>query len=659
MTNNMSVFSFINSQILFYLSVIVILFIPGYFLLLAVFGKNEDKISKLERFIFSFGLSLIIVNFIAFTYSKLNIPITALSSVLGVLFFSLACFGIYLYCHSRAGGNDKDKLFSFSKKQFVLIFLLLFLTIFIKTAYLSGTVAPTSTDMGHHMYWVKLITETHKLPDYEGMPDFIIGEHIAISEIAMISQLDVFSALPVIFLLIINLLSILVVFVFTLRIFKNKNIAILTLLFLGVLFAISSPQAKFVSGGVMGNILGNLLMPMAFYFYFRAIESLFTNPPLPLGEDVAYSRQERDFANSKKFLSLGILSTFGLFYTHHLTAFIFLFVFSLAIFIFLAINYKDLVVILRKFSKIIFSFPVIMTFLAGLIFFFFIFTPTYISTSAVGTAVGAPSKATREGLSINNLKSSVGEARLALGAIGFILLIIGYRKKNFGFALASSWTAMIFLMSTKPDLIFINLPSSRIGNYLSYPLAILSSYAFYKIFHPDFSNLKKLGFKDDIKNPVFNSLFFGAFLLIGVFALSEGFLDSAQAVKKSPDFTPLVKTFDASEYLKKNINKEDVVLKDHNYIIGDSWIKLFFMQNYRYPLSRGYFKRYEDPTKPREMCTLHMISNPSGNEAVDCFSETKTNFLMINPLYDSSQFKKLKDFDAIYNNGGVAIYHRK
>jgi len=63
------------------------------------------------------------------------------------------------------------------------------------------------------------------------------------------------------------------------------------------------------------------------------------------------------------------------------------------------------------------------TFLIGILFFFFIFTPTYIQTSAVETAVGAPSKNTRAGLSLTTLKNSLGEARMALGFLGILILI--------------------------------------------------------------------------------------------------------------------------------------------------------------------------------------------------------------------------------------------
>lgn len=675
-------FSAVYSQILLYFSLAIIMFLPGYFLLLAIFGQDEKSISLFERFVLSFGLGLIITDFIAFAFSKAHILITATSSILGSVIFCAICFGIYKSkeetrkavepLKSGSTANTASNLFSFSKNQFILILLLLFLTIFIKVTYLSGTVAPTTTDLGHHTYWIKTLVETGQLPTYDGMPDFIIGEHIALGEMAMINGLSFFSAFPVVFLLLINILGILTVFTLTLRIFKNKDIAILVLLFLGVLFAVSSPQAKFVSGGVMGNIMGNFILPLAFYFYYRAMEFWENKTPLPLyseGDLPAVLRTTRQvgvssnleterIGDARIFLSLAIFTTFGLFYTHHLTAFIFLFVLTLLIPLFLVVNFGQIKTLLSQTSKIIFSLPMMATFFTGLIFFFFIFTPNYVKTSAVDTAVGTPSKSTREGLTITNIKNSVGEARLTLGFLGLVFLAFYYRKKNFGFAIITAWAVMLFVMSYAPQLLFVNLPSSRIGNYLSYPLAILSAYGFFSIFHPDFSKFKKLRANDPQKLIPLKFLR-SAFLLVVIFVFISGLKDSADAFKKSPNFTPTLETFNASAYLNKNTAKSDIVLKDHNYLSGDTWMKLLFMRGYTYPLSRGYFKRYEDPTKPREMCTLYMISQPDTPDAKNCFASTQTKYLMVNPRYDSSQFAKLKNFDEIYNSGGVAVYYRK
>lgn len=647
---------FIQSQILFYLSIAVVMFLPGWFLLLAVFGRSEKNISVLERFIFSLSLGIIVANFIAFAYSRFNLPVTAFSSIAGTLVFCVVCFGIYKKLHQNQAKKEKNdvrvaaenfvknknSLFNFSKNQLTLIFLFLFLTVFIKVAYLSGTVAPTATDMGHHMYWTKLIAETHQLPDYEGMPDFIVGEHVVLAEIAMIGGLSVFSAFPVVFLLFVNILGILTVFLLTIRIFQSKNVAILTLLFLGILFAVSSPQAKFISGGVLGNILGNMLMPLTFYFYFRAVEIL-------TGE--ALEKIETDdhpaIAESGKFLSLGIFSTFGLFYTHHLTAFIFLFVWALLTLLFFALNYKKIKNIAVIVIRVIFSRSVIATLAVCLIFFFFVFTPNYMKKDAVERAVGTPSKSTREGLSLTNLKNSVGEVRIALGFFGLLALAAAYKRRNFGFAIIASWAIMLFVMSVWPRILLVDLPSSRIGNYLGYPLAILSAFGLYSVFNSKtFSSIPEKFLKS-------------ALMVILIFIFTSGLKDSADAFKKAPDFVPTLETFAASRYLANNTNSDEMLLKDHNYLAGDTWMKLFFMRGYTYPLSRSYFRRYEDPTNLRETCTLSMISIPAGAEAEACYAKTATKYIMVNPRYDSSQFAKLKNFNSVYNSGGVAVYYRK
>jgi hypothetical protein len=619
---------FLENQILFYLSVVSVLFVPGYFLLLAVFGKS-GIVSILEKFILSFGLSIVIVDFIFFLYSKIGISLTRFSTLSGIGILALLCFAIFKF-HKQKDSIAEATFLKFTLKEFGLLIMLLFLTLFIKVTYLSGTVLPTSTDMGHHMYWSKWLVDNHALPTYDGMPDFIIGEHIIFGAIALIGGFSFLSAFPPALLLLVNVFSILAVFILVLRIFENKTIALLTLFFLGVAFAISSPQAKFVSGGVVGNVMGNLLVPIVFYFYYRAFSFFKTNAPVATIE--------------KKFFALAIFTNFGLFYTHHLTSFIFLFVFAFLLVLFLLANIREIKKIIITALRMFFSPPVISVFVLCVIFFFFIFTPTYIKNSAVDTAVGTPSKATREGLSLATLKSMIGEARLTFGFIGLILLLFYYNRKNFGHAILISWATMIFVMSSYPRLIFINLPSDRIGNYLSYPLAILSAYGLFSIFN-------HLKFKN-------NTLIRTTFLLVFIFIAVNGLSDSAASITHSNDPTELVQTFHASSYLNEKTDDTDIILKDHNYITADSWMKLFFMRGYKYPDSRGYFKRYNDPTKPREMCTLYMISNPNSPEADNCFTQTNTKYLMVNPQFDSAQFKKLANFDQIYLSDTIAIYYK-
>ena len=300
---------------------------------------------------------------------------------------------------------------------------------------------------------------------------------------------------------------------------------------------------------------------------------------------------------------------------------------------------------MKRFFQIIFSKEVLLTFFVGLIFFFWVFTPTYVQPQAVGTAVGTPSKNTRAGLDLLDMLKSIGEARLALGFIGLVILFFSWQKEKFGYALTASWMLMIYIMSSFPALLFINLPSDRIGNYLSYPAALLSAYATFFIFRR-------------LTDSLYKKTIWILFLLICVWAVSEGVTESISAIRNPIATEKLAQTFSAAQFVDNHLGDNDQVLKDHNYLTGDTWIKLFFMRGYTYPLSRSLFKRYEDETKPREMCTLQMISTPDTPEAKECFKKTEVNFLMVNPQFDGAQFRRNKNFNGIYSAPEIAVFYR-
>ena len=199
---------------------------------------------------------------------------------------------------------------------------------------------------------------------------------------------------------------------------------------------------------------------------------------------------------------------------------------------------------------------------------------------------------------------------------------------------------MIYIMSTQPHLLFVNLPSNRIGNYLTYPIAILGAYAFYFVF----------------KNSKNNYLVKLSFLLLLTFIFAGGISDSVSAFKTKNSVNELSQTFSASDYLAKNTVLEDKILKDHNYLTSDSWMKIFFMRGYRYPDSRGLFGRYEDSN--REQCTLQMISDPNGEIAKQCFTDSRTDFIVVNPKFDGGQFKKLENFNQVYAGSDITVFYR-
>ncbi len=636
---------FISQQLLFYFAIILVLFLPGWFLLNLIEARRK-YFSLLEKFVISVGLSIISVDFLLIIIGRAGITINKVSVIFLILAFVLL---LQLITHiikksynkiHRPEENVINNKESFSKNQIILIVLILFLTIFIKTVYLQGTIFPSATDLGHHVYWSKLISETGELPIYQerdiaeidgkyqiGEPqkidDFIIGEHLIFAAINLISGADFVSSFPSLVLFFINIIGILAIFILALKLFEDshdsKNISIIALLLIGPLYAISSSQAKFVSGGVAGNIIGNLLIPLAFYFYVRALRE-----------------------KKSSFLALAIFLTAGISYTHHLSAFIFIFVFLASLAIFIIFNIKNTGNLSREWLHLVFS-PSVIIILMIIGAIALIYLPSYLETSAVETIAGVPTKSTKTGLSFTQLSYAAGEARMALGMAGLFIIFI-FRKKKIETALLAGWIAAIFLMSWKPGWLHLNIPSARIANYFPFPLALTGAFALAWIFQ----QLKKSSFNKKM-------LLVFCFLFL-TFAVINGFYDNSQSLKEA-DNKGEVQTFYSARYLAEKTDGQDVILKDHNFIPADSWMKIFFTRDYNYPLTRSFFFRYEE-NPSREHCTFNMISSPNLPEGQKCFNDLGVNFIVVNPACDSAQFEKSNNFWQIYNSGDISIFYK-
>src|SRR4030042_4192628 len=79
---------FIYNQIAFFFSLVLILFLPGFFLLnLIEVGKKY--FSSLEKFIISAGLSIVAVNFLLIIIGRSGIAINKTSVLFSIIFFVL------------------------------------------------------------------------------------------------------------------------------------------------------------------------------------------------------------------------------------------------------------------------------------------------------------------------------------------------------------------------------------------------------------------------------------------------------------------------------------------------------------------------------------------------------------------------------------------
>ncbi|MDD5083454.1 MAG: hypothetical protein PHT88_00765 [Candidatus Moranbacteria bacterium] len=672
---------FIQEQVLFFIAIFLVLFVPGLVLLRSFF---KHSFTSLECFVFSVPLSIAATNFLMITLGRSGITLMVASIIASIIAFTLVTFLVSKAIPQKTTQEKRSGIKPFTKNQGRLIILILILTIFIKTIYLSQVILPTATDLGHHMYWSKSIAVTGELPQYvernivrsetdgtyalgeaEPIDDFIIGEHLIFAAIALIAGLDFISGFPAIILLLINIFSLLALFLFVLRAFSHRSlaktgisantVAILTLFVLGPLYTIASPQAKFVSGGVIGNTIGNLFIPVILYCYWRALQE-----------------------KSSKLLTLAFFLTFGLVYIHHLSTLVFLFIIFFTIVIFSILHIKTIHISIKEWALLVFKPAPIILAIAAILFSFFVLAPSYADPKSLNTALGAPTKATRTGLTFLQLTFSTGEGRLGLGLVGLLALIFFRLKENrsikeasYAIAFFFAWGLSLLIMSLRPQWLFLDIPSNRISTYAIFPFAILSTLAFTLLFKQQ----KTINSQQSTRNASDNDaggstinekhsrnntpLTISAFIVILTFFIVGGFYDNGQSLLGKTKAQEAIETYHVSDYLAQHTNQNDIILKDHNYIVADSWMKLSFLRGYTYPLSRGYFKRYEDETKPREQCSLWMIAVPNTDKGQKCFNETGTDIIVVNPHFDSTQFKKSPDFNSIYQSGDIAVYMRK
>jgi len=686
----------LSTQLLFFFSLFFLFFLPGYFLLVALFGIRQKKhflrtplwriaaLAPMETFTASAAISIPLITFFGIALDTLQIPLTGTSFSATVLGFSLLCTVCFIIRtrHLPPQEQKNNPLFSFSRTQTVAVLLIIFLTIFIKTVYLSTTILPTATDLGHHMYWVQRITAQHTLPTYEkqeilsladdgyalsapqAIADFIIGEHVPLGALSLLSGTPIVSAFPSITLLAINILSLLALFLVGLRLFgalltdphRARTIAIVALFLIGPLYAISSAQAKFVSGGVIGNIIGNFLLPVIFLFSFRALTE-----------------------KSAGAFFIALFLFFGLLYTHHLSAFVFLYCIGFIVIVLLLSAPRTIPALLTRLWSV-FKNPLILLLLTGMAaFLFVIYTPSYIATNAVQTAIGTPTKTTRTGLTFAQLSATAGDARMALGLCGLLLLSVftpvgrtlyarirkyllplrpSHNPASSSFdhilslAILIGWTLAIILMTLRPHWLLLDIPSNRIANYIGYPVTLLAAFFFVWLFF-SFRNNSSARPWDSL-----SQLGVGFLILLFAFVVANGTADNGQSLAAMPKTKEATQTYAVSTYLAATLSSEDRIVKDHNYIVADAWMKVFLLKGYSDPLSRGFFKRYEDVLTRREQCTLHMITTPHAPVAQRCFNDLGVTTVVVNANFDSEQFNHAKQFARIYASDTINVFLR-
>ncbi|NTW75565.1 MAG: MFS transporter [Candidatus Moranbacteria bacterium] len=637
--------------------------IAGYLLLSGLFGRSLP-ITALERMAYSFALGIGSLDFSIITFGTAGLTLSGPIMLAALFAFPLlavlvrSIFDASTHQNKKRPFHPTPEQIHFTSPEWKLFLFLFGLTLLLKTIFLAEAGLPTATDLGHHMYWSKMIVETERLPDYskreiikngnghvflsdpEPIADFIIGEHIPFAAIAKLSGASFFSAFPVSFLLIVNMFSLIALFVFSVRLANSIlprtglspiSVGLAVLLFAGPLFAFSSPEAKFVSGGVIGNVFGNVFIPLILLSFLRAF----------IGAD-------------SRFLAIGILLSFTLAYTHHLSSLVLAFILIGVAFSMIVTSPRTVPDLLKRIFRL-FRSPLPWVALAfATVFFTMIAAPTYIETNAVKTAVGTPSKTTRTGLTFLQASESAGTARMAIGLAALVLFsAIRPIRRSPAFPFVLGWSGILLVMTLRPQWVFLDIPSNRIGTYLSFPFAVLSG-----LFLAAFPSLFRTTNPSSSATSVPGKAFLFISLVLFTFAAWSGSQDNQSSLPGAGKAQDTLEVFGATRYLADHPMPNDLFLKDHNYLVADAWMKLFFMHDYAYPLSRGYFKRYEDETNPREQCTLLMISVPNLPEGRACYEDLDVNLVAVHPAYDTAQFEKSHDFSRIYSGTTVHIYER-
>lgn len=629
----------------FLLALVGAFFVPGFIWWRAIFGR---AFSGLEEIVFGFLTSLAAIDLIMLLLGRVGLPLS-LPYIGGSLLFLMLIGGAILWARKPLAGTIDGPVPSFSMRGLRIFFVLFALTLFIRTIYLAPNILPTATDLGHHVYWSEMIRETKALPTYEkieivvdpatgvasvaaprGIADFIIGEHLPLAFLSELSGLDFTSAFPILFLHVINLLSVLIVVALAFRIaepFKKdirpEYVALFALLILGPLFALASPQAKFVTGGVVGNIFGNLFIPAVLLLFYRGLAE-----------------------RRAVYIAFGLFFAFILAYTHHLSTLVLAFILAGTLFVTalgLMASKQDFI---RDWLRLAFS-PTVLSFLivAGG-FMALVALPTYLDTAAIDSAIGTPTKTTRTGLSFFQVSNSIGMGKVALGLFGLVVAVFSLRRRPIESAFVLGWGGILLVMAMYPHLLLLDIPSSRIGSYLAYPIALAAALAL--------AWLAASLWQRSTLPVFFRTLTLAA---VTVFLIGSGSFDNASSLTWKDRSRELVQTFAATEYLAKHADGA-MILKDHNYLSADAWMKLFFHRDYGYPLSRGLFGRYEEGGNRRERCTLAMISTPNTAFGEECYRTTDVRYLVVNPEYDRAQFEKSDSFSKLYTSETAAIFER-
>jgi len=665
--------------------------LPGYLLTRGLVTPGQlrkllDALPSVEKnllyryfyYLFAPAVGLILVDAVVLLMAKLHwaLSFNNLLVVFSIINIVLLILNIWFI---RSPKSVETHCNASLQDKFVYTFILLFLaSVLIRTVFYLPNAVPQDTDLGHHMYWSQWMVQKESFPVYD-TPEVIEGEHMVFAVLSKLSGITLLSAMPLIALSFYNLTMLLALFFCSMAITANRRIALWTLFFSGIYFAIDPPQARYVKGGVIGNTFGNLFIPLVFLLLFLFIRYFYKY----LNEK---NRNSDVFKPAGSLIALILIIIAGSFYTHHLSTFLLGITLAASFFVWIFLTFgrdiachvptRDTIKILISFmSRMVTNLKLVLTFLAIVAFPLFIYIPHYLASNAVTTVTQEPEKETHLGITLGDFLGKMGWTRFVLLTAAVVCLVLvlliniakRYRfsekisslrfferwveKLRRGISLSMTyflffgWFLPLALLSFYPEVFKIDLPSRRVVNYLVFPGIILAAVAA-NLF---FSRIVKKINRNHLKVAIIG---------LAAIVLWDGSADLRSAYTGQNKFQDAVELYHASNYLARHTPETALMLKDHSTIPGDSWMKFFLLRGYDYFISRTYNYKYTAAQSTLDPCSREMIIVPESSVAKGCYGQTGINYVIVKPAGDEFLFWKGQDFETIYLNDDIAIFKK-
>ncbi|NJD54186.1 MAG: DUF1616 domain-containing protein [Candidatus Methanoperedens sp.] len=618
----------------FIVSSIFVFFVPGYFIY-CIFLKKLN-IDFFQSLIISIGLSLSFIPLITYFFTLFRIKMNNFLVILLLFIFVVTIFSKYIFGNIRNEVNFfRFENFKNSLKQdlyYYVLLIIFIISILVRFIQVEGILVGPGSDSYHHTLIAQLIVENGGIPGsyepYVPLASFTyhFGFHSIVAFLYWVSGISIIKL--VIFTgQILNAFALLSVFIFVDRLFRNKNMALLSSFIVGL---ISIFPAYYVNWGRYTQLTGMVILPIALLLIIECIEM-----------------EKRDI----KVLFISGFMISGLFLSHYRIIIAFS-SFAILYLMYGIYHIKDnrnaiLEILIRCFVIILIALILLFPWLMRLII-----EPQIITASNYSNVSSSFFSIERIGDSIKYYTN------LPLLLLSFGGIFIGVFKKNKYIILITLWISILISFSNP---FWLKLPFSgsldfvTVLTILYFPIAVTSSYFITYL-------LKKIKITSVQNLTIFYiSLLilapFSAINLIGTFYpenvfVKPGDIDAMNWIKVNTEdnATFLIESysFDWSQELKTGID-------------GGYWIPLFTKRNVTIPPMTYLVERPYDKNYIEKVIAMSKAENSISSEsAINFLIQNNVNYLYFGGRnWGNFKLENLNNntyLRPVYNKDGVWIF---